>query len=142
MAAHFDIEIHALDHGVTEVRLSGDADLAIAPQLQEKLDGLIREQKTRLLIDLTDVRFIDSTALGTLLHTARHAKRGRGRIAVVCPDPVIRGMFELVGMNLIFPVEESPDRALAHLVSRRRFRRRSASSSQPSDPGPAPPAAG
>ncbi|HEX6458128.1 MAG TPA: STAS domain-containing protein [Thermoleophilaceae bacterium] len=127
MATHFYIEIHPLDHGVTEVRLFGDADLAVAPELQEKMDALIREQKTRLLINLTELRFIDSTALGTLLHTARHARRKRGRVAVVCPDPAMRGLFELVGLNLIFPVEDSTDRALAHLVSRRRFKRRSAS---------------
>ena len=126
-AAHFQIEIHGLDHGVTEVGLSGDVDLAVAPELQEKMDALIGERKTRLVINLTDVSFIDSTALGALLHTARHARRRRGRLAVVCPDPAMRGLFELVGLNLIFPVEETLDGALAHLVSRRRLTRRSAS---------------
>jgi anti-sigma B factor antagonist len=140
-AAHFHIEIRALDHGVTGIKLFGDADLAVAPELQEKMDDLIREQRTRLLIDLTELRFIDSTALGTLLHAARHAQRKRGRIAVVCPDSTMRGMFELVGLNLIFPVEQSTDRALMHLVGRRRFRRRSATPSRRADLGP-PPAAG
>ena len=127
MAAHFHIEIRALDHGVTEVGLSGDVDLAVAPELQEKMDALIRERKTRLVINLTNVQFIDSTALGTLLHTARHARRKRGRLAVVCPDPAMRGLFELVGLNLIFPVEDTVDRALSHLVSRRRPTRSSES---------------
>jgi hypothetical protein len=36
-------------------------------------------------------------------------------------------MFELVGLTLIFPVEDSVDGALAHLAPRRRFKRRSAS---------------
>jgi anti-sigma B factor antagonist len=125
MATHFETKIRALDHGVTEVKLFGDADLAVAPELQEEMDDLIADQKTRLLIDLTELRFIDSTALGTLLHTARHARRKRGQVAVVCPDPAMRGLFELVGLNLIFPVEDSTDRALSHLVSRRRVKRRS-----------------
>ena len=126
-AAHFHIEIRELDHGVTEVALTGDVDLAVAPELQEQMDSLIIERKTRLVINLTDVSFIDSTALGTLLHTARHARRRRGRLAVVCPDPAMRGLFELVGLNLIFPVEDTLDGALSHLVSRRRFKRSSAS---------------
>ncbi len=119
----------SLDRGVTHVRLAGEVDIEIAATLQQELAGLIRDGHTRLLIDLSDVSFIDSTGLGVLLHTVRNLRRRRGKLAVACPNPTMRGLFELVGHNLLFPVDDSVDQALAHLQPRRRFRRSEASQS-------------
>jgi anti-sigma B factor antagonist len=130
-------EISTLDRGVTRVRLTGELDIATAPQLRQSLDDLVREGHTRLLIDLSDATFIDSTGLGVLLHTVKQLRRRHGRLAVLCPDPAMRGLFELVGHNLLFPVDETLDRALAHLRPPRRFdtsaggRRAQAGSSSP-----------
>src|SRR5213592_690582 len=96
-----------LDRGVTQVSLSGELDLGVAVVLRQALDDLIRDDQVRLLIDLSDVSFLDSTALGVLLNTAKKLRRRRGRLAVVCPNPAMRGLFELVGHNLLFPVDET-----------------------------------
>jgi anti-sigma B factor antagonist len=120
-ATHFDIDVRPLDRGVTHVILSGELDLAVAPELWVALEGLVREGETKLLIDLTPVRFVDSTALGVLHDTLKRLRQRRGRMAVVCPDQSMRDLFQLVGYNLIFPVEETRDKALAHLGGRRRF---------------------
>jgi len=119
--AAFEIETHELDPSVTHVSLSGEVGLAVAPELQRKLDELIGAEHPRLLVDLTDATFIDSAALQVLLDTARQLRRPRGRFAVLCPDADMRSLFQLVGHNLIFPVDATLDRALAHLVARPRF---------------------
>jgi anti-sigma B factor antagonist len=116
-------EIHSLDRGVTRVRLTGEVDIATAPRLQQTLDELVREGHTRLLIDLSDATFIDSTGLGVLLHTVKQLRRRRGRLAVLCPDRAMRDLFELVGHNLLFPVDDTLEHALAHLRPRRHFAR-------------------
>jgi anti-sigma B factor antagonist len=114
------LRIDSLDRGVTHVMLSGAVDIAIAGELRRELVKLVREGHTRLLIDLADVNFIDSTGLGVLLHIVKQLRTKRGRLAVSCPDPTMRRLFELIGHNLIFPVDESLDRAMTHLVPRRR----------------------
>ena len=95
-------------------------DISGARALQQSLDGLVGEGHTRLLIDLTDVSFIDSTGLGVLLHVVRTLRHRRGALAVCCPDPAMRGLFELVGHNMLFPVEETFDGALRRVAPRRR----------------------
>jgi anti-sigma B factor antagonist len=105
---------------VTQVSLSGELDLGVAVVLRQALDDLIRDDQVRLLIDLSDVSFLDSTALGVLLNTAKKLRRRRGRLAVLCPNPAMRELFELVGHNMLFPVDETLDRALAHLRPERR----------------------
>jgi len=106
---------------VTGVRLSGDVDVAGARELQDSLEGLVSDGHHRLLIDLSDVSFIDSTGLGVLLHISKQLKRKRGRLAVCCPTESIRGLFELIGHNLLFPVEDTREQALTHLAPQRRF---------------------
>jgi anti-anti-sigma factor len=120
----FTIETHELDREVTRVGLSGEVGLAVAAELRQRLDELINDGHPRLLVDLSDATFIDSTGLEVLLDTARQLRRPRGRFAVLCPDPDMRSLFQLVGHNLIFPVDESLDKALGHLVARPRFTRR------------------
>jgi anti-sigma B factor antagonist len=117
------LQISTLEGGVTRVRLTGEIDLPVEQDLRQALEELIRRGHTRLLVDLSDVSFIDSSGLGVLLHV-QGLLRHRGGLAVVCPDPAMRGMFELVGLNLLFPVDETLDQATHHLTPRRRFGRR------------------
>jgi anti-sigma B factor antagonist len=116
-------EISPLDGGVTYVRLTGDVDVAVESRVQSLLDGLVRKGHKCLLVDLTDVSFIDSAGLGVLLDTAKQLRPGR--FAVVCPDDAMRGMFELVGLNLLFLVDETVDQAVRHLRPGRRLAPRS-----------------
>jgi anti-anti-sigma factor len=119
---NFRSEISAVDRGVTRVALAGDLDIAAARALQQSLEGLIRRGHTRLVVDLTDVAFIDSTGLGILLRTNQELRRKRGgRLAVVCPDPAMRELFELVGHNMLFPVDDTLEKALLHVSPSRRF---------------------
>jgi anti-sigma B factor antagonist len=120
-ATKTQLEIDTLERGVTCVRLSGDVDVARAHELQDSLEALVSDGHNRLLIDLSDVSFIDSTGLGVLLHISKALKRKRGRLAVCCPGESIRELFELVGHNLLFPVEDSREQALRHLAPQRRF---------------------
>jgi anti-sigma B factor antagonist len=126
------IQISSMERGVTHVRLSGEVDTAVAAPIQQALAGLVRDGHTRLLIDLTEVSFIDSTGLGILLHTLRKLRRCGGRLAVACPDPMMRQLFELVGHNLLFPVDETVDQALRHLRGPR-GRESAVRSPQPAD---------
>jgi anti-anti-sigma factor len=54
------------EHGATVV-VSGDLDLATAPQLDEAISGKIAEGHRQFVIDLSEATFLDSMAMGTLL---------------------------------------------------------------------------
>ena len=129
-------QISTLERGVIRVAMMGELDIAQAKQFQQVLDDLIGKGQTRLLIDLSPVSFIDSSGLGVLLHAVRRLRRRRGRLAVVCPDPMMRELFELVGHNLLFPIEDTQEKALTHLVGRRRF---APSRRSPGSPSGSPP---
>jgi anti-sigma B factor antagonist len=80
------IEISALAGGVTRVSLAGEVDLTVTPRVELALHDVMGKGNTRLVVDLTDATFIDSTLLGLLIETFRRLQRRRGRLVVLCPN--------------------------------------------------------
>lgn len=114
----FRAEIEQLDPRVTQMKTVGVVDVRAAPELRSTIEALLGAGHRRVLLDLSDADFFDSTALGVVLHLAKRLRELGGSLAVVCPDQLTRELFELAGLNLIFPVVETRKSALRHLGAR------------------------
>ena len=71
--------------GVRVLAVAGELDIATAPELCARLDASRSFRRPRLLVDLTDVDFCDSTGLRALLGAASEVRAHGGRFAIVCP---------------------------------------------------------
>jgi len=81
------------------VRLSGDLDLAITDNLRSSLDEAIDKQSvSNLIFNLSQVTFIDSSALGVLLGRYKRISRRGGRVCIVGLQPQVRRILELSGV--------------------------------------------
>lgn len=79
--------------------LRGEIDVAAAPELREKLLGLIVDGCRQLAINATAVNFIDAMGIGVIAHAAdRMAKLG-GRLAIAGAPEHVRSVFELSGLQ-------------------------------------------
>ena len=67
------------------IAVAGELDIATAPELCARLDASRSGRRPRLLVDLTDVDFCDSTGLRALLGAASEVRAHGGRFAIVCP---------------------------------------------------------
>ena len=98
------------------VTVAGEADLHTAPELDRALQGVLGLGGTSVAVDLTDVSFIDSTALGVLLRfRPRFTARG-GNILIVTPDRRVLRTFEITGLDQLFPIEQRLSDAVATLA--------------------------
>lgn len=88
------------------VRVAGEVDLYSAPQLEEALGGLLDDGAARVLVDMTDVPFLDSTGLGVLLAFA--TRLGRERFAVTGLGLESRRVVEITGADRVIPIVETP----------------------------------
>jgi anti-sigma B factor antagonist len=78
---------------------------------------VIADGATLVVVDLTETTFIDSTGLGVLIRGVERAQTEGGRLTVVCTDPNMRKVFEVTGLNRVFPIYSTREEALAQVPS-------------------------
>ena len=83
--------------------LAGELDLADAPALREALRRAVERSPKRLVVDLTDVTFVDSTILGALVE-ARSALGGDA-FALAAPGLEVRRALEVSGLDRHFTID-------------------------------------
>ena len=97
---------------VTVVRLAGELDLYNAPELREALVGLAAERPARLVLDLAEVEFVDSTALGVLIE-ARSRMENRKAFLLAAPGFETRRALQISGLDQHLTVHATLAEALA-----------------------------
>lgn len=96
----------------TVLAVTGEVDLATAPELASAVDTALASGAQELWLDLSGAAFMDSSGLHLLLD-AHHRMRGlRRRLTIVCPGGAVRRLFEIAGVADVLPLYE--DRAAAH----------------------------
>jgi len=98
--------------GAVVVHLRGELDLYNAHEVRETLLSCTAEDPGRLVVDLGDVKFIDSTALGVLIE-ARSRLEDRQGFVLAAPGPETRRALEISGLDRHFNIHSTVDEALA-----------------------------
>jgi anti-sigma B factor antagonist len=92
------MEIHGDSlHGVPLLAISGDVDHSTAPALDQALKETLASGGQRLLVDLTECRYIDSGGLAVFLYLTRRI-RPQGWLGVLGADKNVYRLFEIVGL--------------------------------------------
>ena len=94
--------------------MSGELDLATAPRLKWPLVDAIDAGRSRLLVDLADVGFMDSTALGVLIG-ARRSLGPEAEMAIVCANSDVLKIFEISGLDVAFRIFPNSSQGLDYL---------------------------
>lgn len=94
------------------VRLGGELDLYNVEQVRTALLDVAGKAPERLVLDLAEVEFIDSTALGALIE-ARASLPNRRGLLLASPNIETRRALQVSGLDRHLPVHDSVDAALA-----------------------------
>jgi anti-sigma B factor antagonist len=106
--------VDTIEDGVI-VRLAGELDLYNAPVVRDALSAAAAARPKRLIVDLSEVEFIDSTALGVLIE-ARTRMPDRKGFILAGPGLETRRALEISGLDRHFAVHDSLDEALAAVL--------------------------
>jgi anti-sigma B factor antagonist len=98
--------------GAVVVRLGGELDVYNAGLVREALSEAVGRGKPRLVVDLQEVSFMDSTLLGVLVE-ARTRAANRRAFMLAAAGLEVRRALEVSGLDRHFEVHESVDSALA-----------------------------
>ncbi len=98
-----------LSAGSATVTLTGRLDAVEAPVLREKLDTLLDEDRFRLLVDLSQLSFIDSAGLAVLVRARRLAGASGGEVVLVKPQAEeAQRVFRLTQFDQVFRMISGP----------------------------------
>ena len=114
---NFSIHDEEVDSDTHVISLGGEVDLYTAPEFKERMVQVIEEGKKRVVVDLSEATFIDSTTLGVLVGGVKRLRPAGGSLALVCTDENITKIFEITGLDRVFPIHGSRDEALEAIKS-------------------------
>lgn len=98
-------------NGAVVVRLVGELDLYNAPEVRTALLEVCAEQPERLVVDLAEVDFVDSTALGVLIE-ARTKLRNRSAFLLASPGLETHRALKISGLDQHLAVHDTVESAL------------------------------
>jgi anti-sigma B factor antagonist len=100
-------------NGVPVLNARGEIDVATAPEFHEALAEMISHTPQLVIVNLTDVSFIDSTGLGVLVGALRDVRTTGGDLRLVVTQPQIIKLLELTGLDNVFEIVSDTEDAVA-----------------------------
>jgi anti-anti-sigma factor len=109
----FEIADEVLDDGTHVLNVSGELDLATGPVLGQRIRRpLFWKNVPRLVVDLSEVTFIDSSGTNALVLSYSHAQALDRAVLFICPEGSVLRRLSAYGLDLRLPVYASRDEAL------------------------------
>jgi anti-sigma B factor antagonist len=97
------VQVDELD-GWAVARVYGDVDVATAPRLRERLVALVTKGQPRIVLDLDEVGFLDSTGLGVIIGVLKRTRTHGGDLRLVATNDRLVSLFELTGLDRTLPL--------------------------------------
>jgi anti-sigma B factor antagonist len=89
------------------VTIAGDLDVSTAAEFRRSMHHVIDEGAGSLVVDLTGVWLLDSTALGVMVGVHKRLLGLGGKLEIVCPRDGLLRIFRLTGLDRVFAIHAS-----------------------------------
>lgn len=106
------------DDNLQVLRLTGEIDLSTSPELRARLQQHAKAKCPALVLDFSEVDYIDSSGLATIVEYLQHARVFNGRVALAHVSERVRTIFELVRLHEFLPIHPTVAEAAAALRSK------------------------
>jgi len=91
------------------VHVAGEVDLANAPELDEQLVTAMAQAPSHLIVDLSDVTFMDSTGLGVLVRALKRSREQEIRLDLIVTNERVLKVLGITGLDTVLPIHSSMD---------------------------------
>ena len=101
----------------TVIRIDGEIDLYSSPHVRKTIMDLTQKQLTPILIDLEQVRYMDSSGVATLIEGFKQSQKYKGKFILAGLRAEVRQVFELTRLDKVFEIYHNEASALESLAS-------------------------
>ena len=117
MSSEFTIAQHPIDSERHVVAVRGDLDLFTASELKAVLAQAIGSGRIRIIVDLAETTFLDSSALGVLIVALKRLRSCHGDLAIVHRNENLTTIFKMTGLDQTFTILPTRDAAIEAVTS-------------------------
>lgn len=94
------------------VAVGGEIDVYTAPKLRDTITELVADGSYQIVVDMTEVEFLDSTGLGVLVGGLKKVRAHDGALELVCNNDRLLKIFKITGLAKVFVIHDSVDAVL------------------------------
>jgi anti-sigma B factor antagonist len=102
-----------IENGIPVVDVDGEIDVYTVPKFKEALSGVIEDGHRKILVNLTQVGYMDSSGFGALLGATKRLRPEGGKLGLVGCNQVIGRMLRITRLNTIFEMFDSEADAIS-----------------------------
>ncbi len=95
------------------VALGGEIDLSSSPALRHELLAIAARKPGRLVVDLTDVPYMDSSGVATLVEAFQQQRKNSGRMVLCGLQAKVRSIFEIARLDMVFDIVDDKQAAVS-----------------------------
>jgi anti-sigma B factor antagonist len=93
--------------------IEGEIDVYTSVQLKEHVLSAISEGVRKVVLNLSQVEYLDSTGLGVMISVLKHLRENQGNLIIVSPTTRTTRVFEITGLHKIFTIYDTEEVAAA-----------------------------
>ena len=97
---------------VTVIRPSGELDVNNVGELKQMIEGELNRGTMKMVVDLCDVTYMDSAALGVLVSGLKRARLARAQLKLANVNGPVEKIFNLTRLTKFFDIYSSTDEAV------------------------------
>jgi anti-sigma B factor antagonist len=106
-----ELSVHDLDSGILGINLSGRMDINGTQQIDLKFTALTATRRAQILVDLSNVTFMASIGIRTLINNAKAQKLRGGSMVLYKPSKQVEEVLRATGIHTIIPIAHDIDEA-------------------------------
>jgi anti-sigma B factor antagonist len=109
------LSVDHTDSGVVIIAVSGEIDWNNSHIVRSAINPIFRKNPSALVIDLSDVNFIDSSGIATLIEGLQRSLQTKVPFRLSGMAPAVRDIFKMAGLEALFRIFDNREAALKDL---------------------------
>jgi len=98
--------------GVLISRIEGEININSSPELRKAFDDYIRRKTKKIVVDFSQVTYVDSSGLATLVELFQRLKKIGGKLRICSLSEKVRNVFEITRLVSIFEIYDDAEKAV------------------------------
>jgi anti-sigma B factor antagonist len=103
------------NNGITTYEIKGDIDINSSPDIRDVFEKGVKEKVMKIVVNLDNVSYIDSSGLATLVEMLKKTRSYGGKFCISNLAPKVKSLFEITKLEKLFEIFETEEDAMASL---------------------------